>query len=137
MRSKALLNVTLMLCLCVIVSVASAQQAEHSFPTMKPAGDLNILTEQEKEDGWQLLFNGKNLDGWNFDRGEWKVVDGIIVSSGGAGHLFTDRQYKNVEVQWYVCAYDIAVPKQRFGNSGVFLRGIKTGGSFPRGYELR
>jgi len=32
--------------------------------TALPGAD-NALTKQEKADGWMLLFNGKNLDGWD------------------------------------------------------------------------
>ena len=27
-------------------------------------GRDNALTNKEKEEGWELLFNGENLDGW-------------------------------------------------------------------------
>ena len=33
------------------------------------------------EDGFQPLFNGKNLDGWDGDPRLWTVRDGIIVGS--------------------------------------------------------
>ena len=29
------------------------------------AQQLNTLTSQEKQEGWQLLFNGKDLKGWH------------------------------------------------------------------------
>lgn len=139
MRIKALTMSAVAATLGVVIFTASADYNpdNYSFPTMKPKGDLNTLTEQEKADGWELLFNGKNLDGWEFDRGDWKVEDGIIISENGAGHLFAKEEYQDYELSWDVCAYDVAIPKQRFGNSGVFLRGIKTGGSFPKGYEVQ
>ncbi len=28
------------------------------------AAELNTLSDKEKADGWQLLFNGKDLDNW-------------------------------------------------------------------------
>ena len=31
------------------------------------AADLNRLTPQEKKEGYTLLFNGRNLDGWDGD----------------------------------------------------------------------
>jgi hypothetical protein len=30
----------------------------------------NVLTPQERADGWQLLFDGKSLEGWRTDRSE-------------------------------------------------------------------
>lgn len=44
----------------------------------------NELTEAQKADGWKLLFNGKNLDGWrglnapDAPTGRWVVRDGIL-----------------------------------------------------------
>jgi Domain of Unknown Function (DUF1080) len=40
------------------------------------------LTDQQKADGWKLLFDGKSLDGWRFYRNKvndsWEIVDGIL-----------------------------------------------------------
>ena len=40
---------------------------------------LNVLTSQEKKDGWELLFNGKDLTGFKQLNGEakYRVEDGI------------------------------------------------------------
>lgn len=124
--------------------LAACLQAPAQNPspvTNFPEGELNVLTETEKADGWELLFNGENLDGWVRDegrhRGEWRVENGVIISEKGASHLFSEKTYKNIDLQWNICAYDAAVPKMRFGNSGVFVRCQKTGGAFPRGYEVQ
>ena len=37
----------------------------------------NQLTPQEKKEGYTLLFNGKNLDGWEGDPALWSVQDGV------------------------------------------------------------
>ena len=139
--NKGLISWIAIVAIAVIALPACAQ--DRQFPTNKPMGDLNTLTDAEKADGWKLLFNGKNLEGWEFDteqfKGDWYVDEGILVSDEAprSSHLFTKKKYKNFELSWDVCAYDVAVPKQRFGNSGVFVRCIKTGGSFPSGYEVQ
>lgn len=54
------------------------------FCAFATAQEENTLTPQEKADGWQLLFDGKNLDGWH-SYGEqgpgkaWSVEDGSIM----------------------------------------------------------
>lgn len=127
-----------MLMVGVLMAACHSSLAQREFPTNKPQGPLNTLTEQEKADGWELLFDGESFAGWEWDRGEWSITDeGIIVSQNGPGHLFSRDTYRNFKLKVDVCAYDVAVPKQRFGNSGVFVRGIKTGGAFPQGYEVQ
>ena len=41
----------------------------------------NTLTAQERKEGYVLLFNGKDLDGWQGDLSVWSVNDGAIVGS--------------------------------------------------------
>jgi len=88
----------------------------------KAASAINTLTDKEKAEGWELLFNGKNLDGWKkYNDGEvtgWSVEDGILNNSGvGSDHggdIITKKQdYKDFELylEWKVN------PKS---NSGVF-----------------
>lgn len=69
----------------------------------------NTLSEAEKADGWQLLFDGKTLNGWrSYNRdslvGGWGVVDGCIQASGegsdGSGYIVTDKKYANFELVW-------------------------------------
>src|SRR5690606_21700340 len=43
----------------------------------------NTLTPQEKAEGWVLLFNGENFEGWSSPQGTapdvvWKVEDGTF-----------------------------------------------------------
>ena len=44
-------------------------------------GAINRLTEQERKDGYILLFNGQDLDGWGGDPAVWSVKDGAIVGT--------------------------------------------------------
>ncbi|MDP2337257.1 MAG: DUF1080 domain-containing protein [Bacteroidota bacterium] len=82
----------------------------------------NILLEKEKKEGWQLLFNGKNLDGWRMFQGKeitgWKVIDGVLNNSGvGSDHggdIITRGKFQNFElsVEWKIA------PRS---NSGIFF----------------
>ncbi|MCL6258033.1 DUF1080 domain-containing protein [Aquiflexum sp. TKW24L] len=60
---------------------------------------LNELTELEKAQGWKLLFNGKNADGWKsanketFPEKGWHIQDGILrveSADGGESSNFGD-----------------------------------------------
>jgi len=88
----------------------------------------NTLTEQEKKEGWKLLFDGKTTRGWrNFKNTNigvaWRVSDGTLhldVSNKnegrvvGGGDIITDAEYENYELslEWKI---------QACGNSGVMF----------------
>lgn len=96
---------------------------------------LNTLTPQEKKDGFTLLFNGKNLDGWDGDPVRWSVQNGVIVGSSD-GHpfkvntfLIRKGTYKN-----FILKGDI---KLRNHNSGIQFRSEQLPGDgwMVRGYQ--
>ena len=66
----------------------------------------NILTDQEKREGWELLFDGKTLNGWKSAKHEtissdaWIVENGMIrviteggEESGAGGDIITERMF--------------------------------------------
>src|SRR5659263_341194 len=93
------------------------------------AQEFNKLSKKEKKDGWSLLFNGKNFDGWRQCNGtampkNWKIdQDAMNVFTGegkkpGQGSdgdiLFATKKFKNFElsVDWNA---------GKAGNSGIFF----------------
>lgn len=82
---------------------------------------INTLSEKEKKEGWRLLFNGKNLDGWRTFQGReitgWKVIDGVLNNSGvGSDHggdIITREKFQNFELE-----LDWKIAPQ--SNSGIF-----------------
>jgi len=86
----------------------------------------NQLFAIEKEQGWQLLFDGESLDGWhlynNADSTQfsaWQVKEGLLYCNATDerkihGDLVTDAIYENYE---FVFDWKIAIR----GNSGVFI----------------
>lgn len=89
----------------------------------------NALTDQEKADGWKLLFDGKSLDGWHSFhqkdvRPGWRVENGVLVCADphDAGDLCTDDNYDWFELQ---LEYNIS----KGGNSGIMFHVTDEGGA--------
>lgn len=92
----------------------------------------NTLTDQEKKEGWQLLFDGKTTTGWrNYNSrtiGEaWKVADGSLYLEASqkegfqqkhGGDIITDKEYENYEflIDWKI---------EPCGNSGIIFNAVE------------
>ena len=85
------------------------------------AADINRLTPREKKEGYTLLFNGKNLDGWDGDPSRWSVEDGAIVGSsdGRPFKVNTFLIYKKRKFSDFILKASI---KLRNHNSGIHFR---------------
>jgi hypothetical protein len=71
-------------------------------------------------EGWTVLFDGKNLGGWDMvGESNWRVEDGAIVAdkrtSKDPAHLVSKAKYKDFQVYVEFWSSDDA-------NSGIFLR---------------
>jgi hypothetical protein len=112
------------LCVAVLAGVAAALPA---------VGDEKSTKETPEPDGWVKLFNGKDLKGWKVypsGTGKWKVEDGILIGSGPASHLFTERgDYKNFH-------FRVEAKINDKGNSGQYFH-TKFGPGFPLGWEAQ
>ncbi|MGM0531577.1 MAG: 3-keto-disaccharide hydrolase [Bacteroidota bacterium] len=100
---------------------------EQKSAAMEEEAPVNALSEKEKEEGWELLFNGEDFEGWRgygMDEvpGAWTIDDGAIMIQGSGegeagaedgGDIIYDEQFKNFELK-----FDWKVSKG--GNSGVF-----------------
>jgi Domain of Unknown Function (DUF1080) len=101
-------------------------------------GSPNTLTSKEAAQGWKLLFDGKDLDGWQpystsqpTATGDWSVADGAILCPGtSAGWLASNDSFSNFELKVQFRATEKT-------NSGVFLRSTKEGAPHKTGYELQ
>jgi len=95
------------------IALAILLTAAHTF-----AAD-NQLTEQEKRDGWILLFNGKSLDGWTTSEGKPSarpVEQGSLNPHRCGGYMLIH------EKQWddFILTLDFKISSGC--NSGVFFR---------------
>ena len=102
------------------------------------AGEINSLTETEQKAGWQLLFDGKDLNThWrNIGQKEvtgkgWVIEKGILVKEQGkpAGNLLTRRTWVNYEFAW---EWKIG-PK---GNNGVKYMVLEKRGAIGHEYQM-
>ncbi len=84
------------------------------------AEPANQLSDAEKLDGWQLLFDGETTTGWEgfndtpFPSQSWAIEDGTIrtLAARSGGDLVTVTQFENFEL-----TFDWKIVKG--GNSGV------------------
>lgn len=67
----------------------------------------NTVSGQEEYQGFSLLWNGRNLDGWRgVDRSEapdqgWQIKDGILmIDSKEAGFILTEEQFGPFELKF-------------------------------------
>lgn len=80
------------------------------------AAEANTLSPQEKQAGFELLFNGRDLEGWQ-QKGNWKIEDGAISRTGRGGSLA--YQAKAIPDDFELL-FDWKVAKG--SNSGVYYR---------------
>ena len=102
------------------------------------AQNANQLTPAEKSEGWRLLFNGRDLSGWEARpsskpgaTGDWKVENGAISCPGTSpGWLATDDAFSDFHLRLQFRGSEKV-------NSGVFLRSQKEGQPHVTGFELQ
>jgi hypothetical protein len=82
----------------------------------------NQLTPEEQKQGYTLLFNGKNLDGWQGDKVLWTVKDGVITGCSD-GHLFKVNTFLIYKDEF--ADFDLkADVRLRNHNSGIQFRSV-------------
>ena len=98
----------LVACVCAFVSGVNAQEGQ----------PLNQLTDQEKELGFELLFDGTELSHeiWQSGIEGYPVKDGYFVCEKG-GNLETKKAYSD-----FIFRFEFKLPKDRSGNNGLGIR---------------
>lgn len=98
----------LMLALLLVVWLAPQISIEAATNTPP-----NTLTAKEKQQGWQLLFDGKTTHGWkgadsnDFPAEGWRIVDGTLTSVANSSDapvkgvdIITDSKYSAFDFQF-------------------------------------
>jgi hypothetical protein len=120
---------------------ASAIVASFAFvsgATAAWAAASNVLSSKEKAEGWQLLFDGRSLEGWRASDapGSFSVRNGQIVVHGPRSHLYyvgsvRDHDFKNFELKVDVMTFPGA-------NSGVYFHTAWQPDGWPaKGFEVQ
>jgi len=126
---------------CVLVPILVVAFAT---PNLLPA-------EEETEQGWTRLFDGRDVEGWKFhfgkdnadNNGTFTVENGILICSGKpSGYMYTEKSYGH-----YTLQFEFAFKKPEGlkndaefrGNSGCLIHvGQKNAlGVWPRSIEVQ
>jgi hypothetical protein len=104
------------------------------FASSSFAGD-NELSVAEKEAGWQLLFNGKDLTGWKCNNGKpiaTPVEKGSIVPYKSGGYIVIhEKAFDN-----FILKCDVRWEDPRC-NSGIFFRIEDPQNPVHTGFEIQ
>jgi hypothetical protein len=87
------------------------------------------------------LFDGKSLDGWDYDPAIWRVEDGVITGGSTTEKIkanyfiCTKKSYQNFELKMTIkCSGD---PATGLINSGIQIRSVRVpGGTHMSGYQI-
>ena len=94
------------------VSADTASNASAPVTNTTMEASANSLTEQEKAEGWQLLFDGQGTKGWKgytknaFPEKGWEIKDGTLTvlqsgpNSTAGGDIITEKQYENFDLKF-------------------------------------
>ncbi|MEP6540138.1 MAG: DUF1080 domain-containing protein [Bryobacteraceae bacterium] len=109
---------------CILTLICAA--------TCLAADKPNSLTKKESSQGWKLLFDGANMNGWESHWGDtFHVKDGALACDGSVmSWLSTKDSFSNYELK-------LEFRGNEKVNSGVFLRSEKEGQPHITGYELQ
>ena len=80
---------------------------------------VSQLTDEERKQGFEMLFDGTNLDKWQGDLEGYTPVNGTIYVSanyGSTGNLYTKKEYRNFVYRFEFCFLREGV------NNGVGVR---------------
>ncbi len=133
---KIKLLATLILAIAVIsCNQPGPNQSGKSDKAVSDEVAMNKLTDEEKEEGWVLLFDGQTTEGWkNFNQDTltgWLVKDGSLMGQGLGGDIGGDivsvKEYDNFILKW-----DWKLGPH--GNSGVMYHVIEDE-KYVAGYE--
>ena len=99
-----------------------------------PSDDLTVqLSDEEKKQGFEVLFDGSNMDKWVGSKTSYMLKDGVIEVNptvGSGGNLYTAEEYADFEFRFEFQLTPGA-------NNGLGIRAPLTGDAAYVGMELQ
>lgn len=125
-------NFVLFLVLNLVIAACSNSTSEDKKATgnQQPGTEMNLneLTDTQKAEGWQLLFDGNSTSGWHKYGGKpvgnaWKIANGELYLDTASkenwqikdgGDIITDEEFENyhLKLEWKISPN---------GNSGIIF----------------
>ncbi len=114
----------------------SLQQIADLIAFLESGKAAGLAAPGSDKDGFQPLFNGKNLDGWEASQPElWTVKDGMIVGNVQAGKLTANTFLATREkFSDFVLKVSVRLVKDE-GNSGIQFRSTMLPNGTAKGYQ--
>lgn len=136
MKTKSITFILILVFAAFVVSCKSTgkkAEMEGNKEEVQEEVGPNMLTQQEIDDGWILMFDGETSDGWrgygkdHFPTG-WNVAEGTLFCKGSGrgeagavegGDVIYDKAFSNFHLmlEWKI---------SEGGNSGIFYLGQET-----------
>jgi HEAT repeat protein len=98
-----------------------------------PKADTFVLSDQEKKEGFKVLFDGTNMDHWTGNTESYVVEDGNMVihpDRGSGGNLYTKDEYSDFDFR-----FDFQLTPG--ANNGVGIRTPLEGDAAYVGMEIQ
>lgn len=101
---KKLVNLFFAMCFMASCGGPGKTDAPSLYAEVDKSTTPNTLSKEEKNDGWQLLFDGKSTDGWHgFNMkgfpDSWAIEDGCLtmnsVDSAENQDVLTNKKYRD------------------------------------------
>jgi len=115
----------------IVVVMSGAWTSQCCRDACKSECPTAHLTPQEKQQGFVLLFNGKNLDGWVGSVNGYAVEDGkLVCKKHGGGNLYTEKEFAD-----FIFRFEYKLPPG--GNNGVAVRAPLQGNPAYKAMEIQ
>ncbi len=98
--------------------------------------DVACAVEDDNQQGWVSMFDGKSLEGWkaNENKDSWQVTDGTLMCAGPRSHLFYVGPQQPLKNFHFKCQ----VMTTKGSNAGIYFHTRYQETGWPKyGYECQ